>query len=89
MKNSFCTLLSEESLFVHGTFLMGKIRISLTNHTPSYEMIEKLFPNDTKCVTIGIIIDCLVGIFTRLRAKDFCYKLFQKGAKLKATTRTV
>ena len=50
-------------------------------------MFKELVPEDCDSEVIETILQFLLRIYTRMRLKDFCYKLFKKGSKLKTTTR--
>ena len=50
-------------------------------------MFKELVPDGFDVDVIEIVIHLLLEIYTRMWRKDFCYKLFKKGTKLKNTTR--
>ena len=82
MANVYCSLLPKESLVVHGSLFLDKICLNLMSNSSFYKMITDLLPNGCSETTVNIVKDYLIGIYTHMRGKNFCFKLFKKGAKL-------
>ena len=76
-----------DSIVIHGSFLLDKIRKSILLNEDCEKLFKELVPNDCDSDVIEIIMKFLLRIYTIMRLKDFCYKLFKKGSKLKTTTR--
>ena len=89
VENIFRNILSEEALVIHGSFLLDKILRNILENSCYEAAIKGFLPPQIDEDTIEIIGKYLLSIYTRMRAKDFAYKLLKKGSKLKTCTRTL
>jgi len=75
-------------LVVHGSFLLENIRLNILNNDEFRAYFIKLLRNSCDETIQDIVMEYLLGIYTRMRGEDFCYKLLKKESKLKTTVRT-
>ena len=88
IEDVFANTLTKEYLMVYGSEIIEKIRNALLDNTALYSIVESLLPVNCDGVIVKKIIYYLVSIYSRMRGKDYAYKLFEKGSTLKVTTRT-
>lgn len=89
IENTFRVLLSEEALLIHGSFLLEKIRRNIFLSEIFKLELSSFLPKNLETEQRNIIAVYLVSIYTRMRCKDFAYKLLKKGSKLKICTRSL
>ena len=89
IENTFRVLLSEEALLIHGSFLLEKIRRNIFLSEIFKLELSSFLPKNLETEQRNIIAVYLVSIYTRMRCKDFAYKLLKNGSKLKICTRSL
>ena len=83
----YVRLLTNENLIVHGSFLIHKIKTNLLNNSDVKWVFNKFMMPNSKKEIRNVSLDYLLGIYARMRGKDFCFKLLSKGSVLKVSTR--
>ena len=88
VKRFFSKQLSEETLMVHGSFLLSKICVSILEHESFVVLVKEFIPFNSIGDSVGLICNYIMSIYTRMRSTGFAFMILRKGSKLKAMTRT-
>ena len=74
-------------LVVYGTELIGKIRGTILGSDLVKKVVFNFLLKSTEYSVKFKVLDFIVSVYSRMRGKDFCFKLLSKGSTLEVTTR--
>jgi len=83
----FTATLTKETFIVNGSFIIKNIETAILSNTKLKELFL-LFLNPNCLETYSTqLYSYIVHIYSRMRGKDFAFKMIEKNASLKRTTR--
>ena len=87
IENVFVSCLSEQNLVIYGPRLIDKIRMNLIENKLVLTAFSKFLPGSITNELLQDVSRCFFTVYSRMKGKDFSYKLLKARSSMKVTTR--